>query len=294
MAPYTYLACRSCQTRIAVNTPPRGVVPHPKCPGCKKFTMSIVDKGTSPTPPPAPPAPPGASRTEQWQAQAAALTDSFNVLYDGAGENHGQMVHYSVSENPAKAVVQIDYTVGSSNNRTIAFHNSLLSKSGQPKYWLVKPAFGGGATPFAWATLVMKDLPEGSVVTKPPKAPDAFNIVMPLGAHDFGLIHLLAGHLKDARNLMGTANPARSPEDEVYRTTQGVQKGIVDALSPRGLNAVALDEPPAGSWVFLGANDVKLVVRKQSSSDYSVTTMFKGGRLRNKDGVAWKRKGYAL
>ncbi|MBK1706775.1 hypothetical protein CKO40_20065 [Halochromatium glycolicum] len=276
---------------MVVETPPAGIVPHPQCSGCKQFKMEFIGDGVAPVLPPPPP--PG-TRTAQWQAQAAAMTDVPKVLYSGSGANHGAMVDYSVSENTAKAVVQVDYRVGSSNNRTVAFHNSLLTRQGPPADWLIKPAFGVLGSPLAWASLDPKKLPPGAVLSDAPKMPQRFDVVMPLGNHAFGLIHLLAGHLKDARSLTGPPSSGLSAEDEVYRTTQGVQRGIGEALSPGGLNAVALEDPVNRKWIFLGANGVTLVVRGHANGAFSATTMFKGGKIAPTARKAWKRRGVVL
>ena len=121
--------------------------------------------------------------------------------------------------------------------------------------------------------------------------PAMFEVECELGDANFGLIHLLAGHTKDMRGYMGTANLAMAAEDEGYRTTQGIHAGIAYCLNIANLEMILYGG--LGKWIFVGKGGAFLVTDGLMGGTLKVTSFYKRAHGPNSsDKVYWKRKSF--
>jgi hypothetical protein len=222
------------------------------------------------------------------------LDDQDRVTYAGNGTDRGRSIRWELIENAARAEAKLTIEVNSSGVKYPAlFPLSSLSKpSILEEDWIVAPAVAAtGGSKQSWMCINTKSDQFdriGRVADKAIKMPRLFDVRVPMGNANYGLIHLLAGHTNNMRKFMGTTNQAQSPQDEGYRTMQGIQMGLLERLGLRELKEIR--HAIVGSkWMFSGKNGALLVTKKMPDGTFWVTTLYEKNGA-SKDKLIWKRK----
>lgn len=320
MPQYNYFECRGAcvagandipktgKYRFAVEIGAHGAWAQPTCLKCGGL-VTHLGSGTAPY------APPG---TPYVAPATGPLSSAETVLATGNGtDTTGRAVAYRITENAAEHRIRISLNVNGGNTLIASLVRDQLQRvGGAPERWLVRPPFSQGA-PDVWVKL---DVPAMLNIHQPiymnaqqPRMPAQFDIRMNLGSHRFGLVHLLAGHYANTRTWIGTDNPSRvdAPpavpnadaqrrhdealaDQESYRTIQGVQRALTEALSPRAIQRVV--KSGNDKYVLVGTfrqRPARIVVQSNAGT-YTVTTMYindqtPSATLAGGDVLLWQR-----
>ena len=313
---YNYYQCKTCMAgpkdvpsrgpyRIATLKSASGFVAQALCPKCRK-PMVLTGAGTASLPPP----------IEDVHLTINPVDPRDKVVHQGGGtDTTGRHVTFTVTFNEAQGRYLIEITCNGAEMVASLVANQIRSTEGSPEEWIVEPPFSIPGT-HAWANLDIGTLerlkslryPTGAA-RLPAKAP----LVLKLGAHYFGLIHLLAGHYNNTRRWIGTQNPTRVPdiamptaqqaeqiaaaraEQESYRTIQGIQRALGDALAVSAIQKVV--QGPQGKYQIYGmagGEPAQIVVRR-NGNEFSIVTMYindsfsRFGTLRQGETNLWTR-----
>lgn len=237
------------------------------------------------------------------------------VHRDGGMDTTGRNVTFAVTFNEAEGRYRIDITCNGTPMLASLAASQIRSRDGNPEDWTVEPPFAVGERS-AWATVDFSALGRLKTIRYPDSAtpvPSRANFVMKLGAHYFGLIHLLAGHYGNTRRWIGKENPSRVPdiamptavqtaqidaardEQESYRTIQGIQRALSDGLAVSAIQRVV--QSTQGKYLIYGmvkGEPAQFVVRR-NGIEFSITTMYindnfsKFGALKQGEHNLWIR-----
>ncbi|MFO1161821.1 MAG: hypothetical protein U1E60_23495 [Reyranellaceae bacterium] len=223
------------------------------------------------------------------------LDTSDAPIYAGNGIDRGRLIAWNVRQNLALQQVSIAVTVdGSAFARPALLHATLMQRVGVlEEDWPIWPPIRlPQAAADCWMQLARDERLSrlGTFSSLPGVAlPASFNVCMTLGNAHFGLIHLLAGHTKTMRSMIGNNNLAQDEVDEGYRTVQGIQAGIIDCMKISELREIRYGG--AGKWLFFGKDDACLVTDGLIGGTLKITTFYKKAEGPNKsDALYWKRK----